>query len=292
MKTERRHELEKNQLADWLAHSITWCEENARLLVGVVAGILIIGAAFALLSNRKEEREAKAWNTYFAAKAEAGKDPSGLEAVAKADGDLFAGKLADLTLADIALNQGLAAINTNRELAETQLTQAKNNYSKVRKAGDEHLQERADLGMARYYESMGMIDEAKTEYEKLKNRKQGLYVELATQKLAYLEKPATLAFAKWFRDQKPKPKPAGTGFLNPNDLNKLPPFPAGSAAATPTASPSATPVASATATPSASPSASPSATPVASPSASPSATPAATAKPSATPTASPTASAK
>jgi hypothetical protein len=278
MKTERRHELEKNQLADWLAHSITWCEENARLLVGVVAGILIIGAAFALLSNRKEEREAKAWNTYFAAKAEAGKDPSGLEGVAKADGDLFAGKLADLTLADIALNQGLAAINTNRELAETQLTQAKNYYSKVRKAGDEHLQERADLGMARYYESMGMIDEAKTEYEKLKNRKQGLYVELATQKLAYLEKPATLAFAKWFRDQKPKPKPAGTGFLNPNDLNKLPPFPAGSAAATPTAS----------ATPSASPSASPSATPAASPSA----TPAASAKPSATPTASPTASAK
>jgi hypothetical protein len=284
MKTERRHELEKNQLADWLANSITWCEENARLLVGVVAGIMIIGAAFALLSTRKEEREAKAWNSYFAAKAEAGKDPSGLETVAKADGDLFAGKLADLTLADIALNQGLAAINTNRELAETQLTQAKNYYSKVRKAGDEHLQERADLGMARYYESMGMIDEAKTEYEKLKSRKQGLYVDLATQKLAYLEKPATLAFAKWFRDQKPKPKPAGTGFLNPNDLSKLPPFPAGSAAATPAAS--------ATATPSASPSASPSATPAASPSASPSATPAASAKPSATPTASPTASAK
>lgn len=268
MKTERRHELEKNQLADGLGRAITWCEENARLLVGVVTGILIIGAVFALLSNRKEEREARAWNSYFTARAEAGKDPAGLESVAKTDGELFAGKLAELTLADIAMNQGLATINTNRELAETQLAQAKDYYSKVRKSGDEHLQERADLGLARYYEAMGMIEEAKAEYQKLKGRKLGLYVDFATQKLAYLEKPATLEFAKWFRDQKPKPKPAGTAFINPNDLSKLPPFPTGSAAATPAASPSATPTAS------------------------PSATPAASAKPAAAPTASPTASAK
>lgn len=281
MKTERRHELEKNQLADGLGRAITWCEENARLLAGVVTGVLIIGAVFALLSNRKEEREAKAWNSYYTARAEADKDVAGLETVAKADGELFAGKLAELTLADIALNQGLAAMNTNRELAETQLTQARNYYLEVRKSGEEHLQERADLGLARFHESMGQINEAKAEYKKLKDRKKGLYVDLATQKLAYLDKPATLEFAKWFRDQKPKPKPAGTGLVNPSDLSKLPPFSTGTAAATPTASPSATPAATPAAT-----------TATATPSASPSATPAASAKPSATPTASPTASAK
>jgi len=276
MKTERRHELEKNQLADWLGHTITWCEDNARLLVGCVAGLLIIGAAFAMLSNRKEEREAKAWDSFFAARSGQSADTTALESIAKTDKDLFAGKLADITLADIALNQGLELMSTDREQAETHLTQARNHYSEVRKAGDEHLQERAELGLARCYESMGQIDEAKAEYTKLKGRKDGLYVDLATQKLAYLDKPATIAFAKWFRDQKPKPRPAGTGFLNSGNLDKMPPFPDGTAAAAPAATPSATPTATAAATPSASPSA----------------TPTETAKPSATPTASPTASAK
>lgn len=286
MKTERRHELEKNQLADGLGRAITWCEENARMLGGIVAGVVIVAIVFALLSSRKEERETKAWDSFFAAKAGTTVDTSTLESIAKADNDLFAGKLAELTLADIAMNQGLELMTSDREKAEEFLTQARNHYLNIRNAGGEHLQERADLGLARFYESMAQIEEAKKEYTKLKNRPDGLYHDFATQKLEYLEKPSTLAFAKWFRDQKPKPKPAGTGVLGSNDLSKLPPFPAGSGTTTPSASPTAT----SSATPTAVPAASPSATPAAS--ASPSASPTATAKPSATPTASPTASAK
>ncbi|MCE9604491.1 MAG: hypothetical protein K8U03_06245 [Planctomycetia bacterium] len=282
MKTERRHELEKNQLADWLGHSLQWCEENARLLAGSVVGVLIVAVVFLVLSNRKEERAASAWNSFFSATAS--DNTTGLETLAKADSDLLAGQMADMVLADIALNEGIDLLSSDREAGEKRLAEAKKFYTDLKGyKSDDRLQERAALGLARYYESMGLIDDAKAQYTTLKDWKGGLYHDVAAQKLAYLEKPATLAFAKWYRDQKPKPKPSGTALFDPHNLSTLPNTeasfpPATTSGATPTGTPAATPTATAAttaavATPSATPALSPSASPTVTPTATPSATP-------------------
>jgi len=295
MKTERRHELEKNTLADWLGHKIVWAEENARLIAGVVAGIVIIGIVYAVLSNRSQERDVSAWNSYFTASST--NDSKGLETLAKESPDLLAGQMADLRLADIALAEGLELISTDGKKGQDKINESKTYYSAVAdRARDPWLKQRAALGLASGYEAVGLIDQAKAQYTKLKDWKDGLYNEAAAEKLSYLEKPETIKFAKWFTARERKPREEKGPLLDPQDLSKLPghegmspsaftpgslspsaAFPAGTAAAT--AAPAAS--ASATAAPSATPTASPVATPAATPAASPIATPKATAAPSA-----------
>jgi hypothetical protein len=303
MKTERRHELEKNQLADWLTSKITWCEENARLIAGVVAGIAIIGIVYFVLSNRKQEREASAWNTFFTANI--GPDTGALETLAKNDGDLLAGQMADLRLADHFLSQGINEMSKDRAAATEKITKSKDFYSRLEKSRTVWLQERAALGLARGYETLGMLDKAQEHYTKLRDFKDGLYHDLAVEKLEYLGRKSTKEFAEWYKNHKPRKLPgAGAGplvdpsrFTMPNDaahsgLNLTPDtiFPAGTAAGTTPAAPATTATGDAAryAVPAAVPSGSPAATPAATPatSAAPAAsTPAATAPaPSTTPT--------
>ena len=297
MKTERRHELEKNQLADWLTTKITWCEENARLIAGVVAGVAIIGIVYFVLSNRKQEREASAWNAFFTANV--GPDTGALETLAKNDGDLLAGQLADLRLADYYLSQGINEMSKDRAAATDKITKSKDFYSRLEKSRTVWLQERAALGLARGYETLGMLDKAQEHYAKLRNFKDGLYHDLAVEKYEYLGRKQTKEFAEFYKNHKPRKLPGvGAGplvdpskFTMPNDathsgLNLSPDtiFPAGTAAGTTPAAPatSATGDAARYAVPAVTPSATSAATPAASASAtSPTAT-----KPAATPAAS------
>jgi hypothetical protein len=58
MKSERRHELGTNELADWLANFPEWWEQNGRT-VGIVAVVVIVIAAvayFAFVRTAAEER--------------------------------------------------------------------------------------------------------------------------------------------------------------------------------------------------------------------------------------------
>jgi hypothetical protein len=51
MKSEHRHELKTNELADWLAHAPDWFKENAKTLIITIALIVIVAAIYY-------------WNTY------------------------------------------------------------------------------------------------------------------------------------------------------------------------------------------------------------------------------------
>lgn len=271
MKTERRHELEKNQLADWLGHKLTWAEQNASTLVAAVVGVVVVIGVVAYWQNSRAERSLTAWNEYFDAiyKPDQVVQAQGLEKVAANESNTVAGQMAEIRLATIAMDEGIEQLNTDREGGEKLLNDAKNRYVTARNAAtDPRLKERATLGLARFYETMGLLDEAIKEYRTLADSPQCLYKLDAERKLEYLSMPATIVFAKAYRDRKPAPKPAGTSMFDLDDLNKLPKseasFPgatpsATGAAATPTTS--TTPTASATAAPSATakPSASPTA---------------------------------
>ncbi|MGC3971711.1 MAG: tetratricopeptide repeat protein [Pirellulales bacterium] len=283
MKTERRHELEKNQLADWLAHKLTWAEQNASLLVGVVVAAVVVIGVVMYWQNSRSEKSLEAWNEYFGAVEK--RDPTvvadGLEKVAKDSGAIVPGQMADILLGDIALNDGINQLNTDREAGEKRLNEAKNYYVDARNAAsDPRLRERATFGLARFYESLGLLDEAMKEYKTLADNQDGLYQADAVRKLEFLSMPTTLAFAKAYRDRTPVPKPAGTSMFNLDDLNKLPKseasFPGETKSTTPASTTTpAMPAAPATATapaasatsPAASASPTPSATPAPSPAA-------------------------
>lgn len=248
MKTARRHELQTNELADHLGPFVGWCRANLALILASVLGVVVVVGAFFYFQGRSQERAASAWDEFF--KAQSANDQSRLVTLVERQPDTTAGVLAALYLADLDFVQGVNLMSTDREQAEARLNDAKNRYVHVRQAaGDPHVRERAVLGLARYYESMGLFDDAKREYAAVRDLNGGLYKTEAERKLKLLEQPSAVAFAEWYRKQRPKPKPTATGMFHPDDVKAVPPdestFPAASGTAT---SGTATPAASSTGT--------------------------------------------
>ncbi len=246
MKTARRHELETNELADRLGPYVDWCRSNLAIILAAVLGLLVVIGGFFYFQGRAKQRAAAAWDEFF--KAQSANDTNRLVGLVDQQPDTAAGLLAALYLADLDFVQGVSLMSTDRDQAEGRLNDAKNRYVHVRQAAtDARIQERAVLGLARYYESMGLIDEAKREYRTVRDVPEGLYKTEAVRKLEMLEQPSFTAFADWYRKQRPKPKPAGTGTFDQDDLRAVPPdestFPAASGTA-----PAATPTASSTPT--------------------------------------------
>ena len=67
MKAERRHELQTNALADWLAKTIQKVQPHANtILIGALLVIVAI-VAVVMLSGRSSGRSDGAWNEYFQA---------------------------------------------------------------------------------------------------------------------------------------------------------------------------------------------------------------------------------
>lgn len=274
MKTERRHELQQNTLADWLGRQIVWAEQNVRLIIIGLVGVVIGAGLIAYWNNSRAERRQEAWSDYLGAMES--RDSVGqtkaLESIANNASDLPPGQMADILLADMALNQGIDQLKTDRAAAEKKLNEAKKRYSDARNAaGDQNLKDRATLGLARFYETMGLIEEATKEYRTLADSPASLYQVEAERKIDYLSKPATIMFAKWYRKQKLEPAASASAtarsVVDKDEIGKLPAdessFPgAGTATSSTTSStkPSATPTAAASATPTASPTPSPSAT--------------------------------
>ena len=249
--------------------------------MAAVVGVVVVIGVVSYWQNSRAERSLTAWNEYFDAveKRDRVVVAQELEKVASNDSSMVPGQMAEILLADIAMNEGIEQLNTDREGGEKLLNDAKNRYVAARNAAtDPRLKERATLGLARFYETMGLLDDAIKEYRTLADNPQCLYKLDAERKLEYLSMPATIVFAKAYRDRKPAPKPTGTSMFDLDDLNKLPKseatFP-GAATSAAAAAPAST--APASTTPASTTPAS-SAAPAASATAKPSATPSATGK--------------
>lgn len=260
MKSEHRHQLQKNELAGRLEGAVEWSKRNSQTLAGVVVGVAVTLGLFYYLKNRWEEGAVAGWNEFFSA---AGRnDTSALGTLATREGQALPGQMANLMLADTEFNNGVELMNTDRAAGEEQLNAAKTKYGMVRNGStDPLIRQRTTLGLARYYEAVGLLEDSVKEYEALmKEAADGPYADLARRKIEYLNEPATKAFATWYREHKPLPPASalGTGMPSFGEIGKLPPdegsFPSPSASATatgtaePAATPSATPSATASAT--------------------------------------------
>jgi hypothetical protein len=224
MKSEQRHQLQQNALAAWLVEAVEWCKQNAPLLLGAVIGLALTVGAVTYFRHRSQAGAVAEWSDFFSAAGR--QDTIKLESIGVVDAGDVTGQLANLMLADTGLVSGVDLMSTDRASAEEQLNAAKNKYAKVRQtARDPLLKQRALLGLARYYETVGLLDEAIQEYTTLSTEfPDGLFTEQAKQKIAYLREPGTMAFSQWYKQHKPlPPEPAGTaGMPNLGDLNKLP----------------------------------------------------------------------
>lgn len=230
MKTERRHELQTNELADWLGRGVQLMEDNARMVLGIIVALAIMLGAYFYLSGSAEGRNTEGWNSYLQARDD--NDVNKLNALAQEYQGTSVSAWAQLALADDNLISGTNELFVSRITANDRLRAAAEGYERVLQtkaaARESLLGQRATFGLARTYESLGELDRARELYAKLADAKQWqppLYAADAAHRLADLDQRSTREFYDWFARHEPTAEASPPMDFEPLDLEALPDSP-------------------------------------------------------------------
>lgn len=224
MKTERRHELQTNWLADWIGVHTEKVKPHAKTLIGIAVVAVAGMFAIALVRGQSEGRQAAAWTQYFSA-AEMS-DVEGLRDVAARYQGTEAAAWALESAADIEAATGARNLYFDREAAQEHLILAKEAYLQALEASKEvMLLQRAHMGLAQVYESLNQFDEAKSEYALVVARwADSAMAKEASDRMRVLEDPSTKQFYEWFLAQDPLPTtpPPSPAIKPPSVYDDLP----------------------------------------------------------------------
>jgi tetratricopeptide (TPR) repeat protein len=231
MKSEDRHKMQRNELADWLAKSIEQVKPFSNLIFLVVVLILLLVGAFMWWMRQSADRDAVAWAEYD--RAAVSGDPKDLDEI----GDLHAGsevaQWAAVAAGDAYLGTGCEELFRNKSAATAALKDAVDHYRTVQEQGHTpELLERASFGLARAYEAQagdqGDLDTAIEAYQEVVDKwPDGAYSEMAARRLEDLGREETKAFYDKFAQFNPQPaSPDGPGTGSAGDgsafdINKL-----------------------------------------------------------------------
>jgi len=199
MKSERRHELQQNDLAKNLEGYWDQVKPYASWIVGgVVVGVLIAMVISFQRGESREERDAM-WDEYYA--AESTDDVEKLRELAAKHADRPLGEIATLTLADMSMAQGAQQDRAKRSEAQTKFDEAAKNYQSVAESTDDPmLKNRALYGQAQALEWMMQLEKAKEVYEQV----EGPLAIQAEQRVAALNQPSTDKFYEMYAAYTPK----------------------------------------------------------------------------------------
>ena len=222
MKTDRRHELQTNELADWMGKLIEGAKPYVRLIVGGVGLVLILSGMYLYSSQQKNTQQIEGWNEYYVEREAAlamrdnGIVPGGwdrtnlekLEDLATRYKDTKVGRWAKLTVAEIEQDNGNREIWDDRSESRKLLDEADDRYNEVLNTAEHpFLKQRAILGLAQAFEARNDLLEAKKQYQAVENLVESggdaTIGELASSAIERLN--GQDEFYAWFFDQQPKP---------------------------------------------------------------------------------------
>jgi tetratricopeptide (TPR) repeat protein len=228
MKTERRHELQTNELAIWLAGWVGKIKPYGKLILGGIILLLAVWVATAFIWNRGQKEREQAWSSFFQVYEGADVDADQLTQMATAQsyGETEAGLWALQTAADLRLGRGAQQLFVDRTQAIEDLEKAEETYRSVtEKAQDPLLKQRAMFGLAQTLESRNNFEDAKKQYQQVVQTWPDSAVgHLAQQRIDNLQQPATQDWYAWFAEQKPVVSPLSDPSLF-EDLPNLPESP-------------------------------------------------------------------
>jgi hypothetical protein len=226
MKTERRHELQTNVLADWLGEKVEQAQGYSKAIVASLAAIAVLAGVYFYLARKSADDAERAWERYFDATDTASANE--LLNVADQNANTLAGRWARLSLADSQYGQAIDQLFEDRTEAKSSLDKALENYRQVRDQSKEpDLLERSTIGLARTYESEDKLADARREYQMILDRwPLGVFGDEAKGRLEDLNKQSTKIFYDWFAQQKTRPwmshGGADPGTKPKFDINSLP----------------------------------------------------------------------
>jgi tetratricopeptide (TPR) repeat protein len=204
MKSEERHKLQQNELADILAQ---WLETIKPYKNAIYAGVIVVLVAVLLYAWRRHEsaNTLMAANDAFA-QAMASENPDALLQVFEDHSDSKIASAAAIASADIRLRMGTQLLLQNKAVAKQHLQHAIDLY---RKALDKKpmglLLEQTYYGLGRAEESLGNLKEASGYYGKvIDENPEGAYAGLAQQRRQDLRRPSIREFYDRLAEYEPK----------------------------------------------------------------------------------------
>ncbi len=204
MKSERRHELEKNVLADRLGGGIQAAQPIMPLILGGLALLIVGSLGWAIYSASTKSRAAAAWTDYyFNLTAD---DPSKLVGVADDFPSSTAAGWARQTAGASYLQQGLQAIYRNRAEGEKLLNQAIEAFEDASVSTQPELKFKAIYCLAQAQEALGQLDKAAENFELVS--KSAVFPALADdakKRLDFISSDSGRNFYRWFDKLDPKP---------------------------------------------------------------------------------------
>ena len=236
MKSEERHRLQHNQLADWIAKTITTIKPYQNpILIGLL--LVTVGiVAYSVWSRVSAAENTQAWNELNAA-LESG-NIAKLAKVREDHPSTHVAHVAAVVEADYTLADGCNRLFVSKAVANQELAKAIELYLTVLdQSRNSSLLERATFGLARAREAKAVCKVADVNQEEL-DKAMGLYQEVSTKwpdgafaiaaarRLDDLKRPATKRLYDRFAKFDPKPAYSGESGLpgqKPSfDLNSLP----------------------------------------------------------------------
>ena len=212
MSSERRHQLEHNELAVWLGKVNKSIEPHSKPIAAVVAVVVVAGVAWSFLTTEELARRSDA--TLQLIQASASGDSEVLAKVGDTYSDTEAGNWARLYQGQQLSIQGMTALYRNREEAEILLSDAKQALqSAVNSSSNNLLASRGHYAIAQIEEALGdMVDgpsedgesmlAAINSYQKVIDLNESeAIVERAEERIAALKKPENREFIAWFNEQ-------------------------------------------------------------------------------------------
>jgi len=203
MKSERRHELQENELAGKLGEYVAKIQPYSKALIGVIAILAALVFSGFYFSGQKQKNAELSWADYFHATANL--DADGLRDIA----DRYAGTKAAAwsfqSAGDIYLASGARTMYFDRQRAASEFISAKESYeAALAAAKDDMLIQRAIFGIAQSHEALEEYDDATKTYQRVADQWPATAIaEVAAERMDFLNLPSTREFYSWFVKQPP-----------------------------------------------------------------------------------------
>lgn len=206
MKSEERHQLQTNYLADRLGGTLETARPYGRIVLLGVLGVGAIALAWGVYSSLNRKSVSAAWTEYYFSLNTG--DAESFKAVMEGHPGTSAGVWALQTAGDEYLADGIDALYRDRARGEELLGKAIESFEEVKSKGQGELRTRALLGLAQTHESLGELDKAKEFYNQVVAAAfQPAVTEFARERLKHIESLGGKEFYTWFGTLKPAATP-------------------------------------------------------------------------------------
>jgi tetratricopeptide (TPR) repeat protein len=222
MKTERRHELQTNTLANSLGEGIGKVRPYTNHILLAIGAIVVLLLALTFYRSQAHAKQAKAWEAYFVAttpsESSSKSEQELLRDVVKDFGDTKMADWAKLTIGDDSLNNAAQLIATNKSDARKNINAAIAEYRPLGESSEiPQVRNLANYNLGICYEMLGDSDKAIESYRKVN----GTLGKLAQARVEALEKnPEVRDFYEWFADA----KTAAPDISGGSQPGRMPPF--------------------------------------------------------------------